>query len=63
MRPWARAIRQRVLSGEMPPYRYDRDVGIQQLKDDLRLSATEVQTIARWVETGAPLGNRADLPP
>jgi hypothetical protein len=22
-----------------------------------------VQTIARWVDTGAPLGNRADLPP
>jgi len=62
VRPWARAIRQRVLSGEMPPYRYDRDVGIQQLKDDLRLSDTEVQTIARWVDTGAPLGNRADLP-
>jgi hypothetical protein len=63
VRPWARAIRQRVLSGEMPPYRYDRDVGIQQLKDDLRLNDVEVQTIARWVDNGAPLGNRADLPP
>ncbi|MBI4475949.1 MAG: cytochrome c, partial [Acidobacteria bacterium] len=38
VRPWARAIKQRVVAGEMPPYRYDGDVGIQKLKYDLRLS-------------------------
>jgi hypothetical protein len=63
VRPWARSIKQKVLQGEMPPYRYDRDVGIQKLKDDLRLSEREIQTIARWVDGGAPLGNPADLPP
>jgi hypothetical protein len=63
VRPWARAIKQRVVQGEMPPYRYDRDVGIQKLKHDLRLREAEIQTIARWVDTGAPLGNPADLPP
>jgi hypothetical protein len=63
VRPWARAIKQKVLAGEMPPYRYDRDVGIQELKDDLRLSEADVQTIARWVDGGAALGNRAELPP
>lgn len=63
VRPWARAIKQRVVQGEMPPYRYDRDVGIQKLKHDLRLSAAEIQTIARWVDSGSPLGNPADLPP
>jgi cytochrome c5 len=62
-RPWARAIKQKVVAGEMPPYRYDRDVGIQKLKHDLRLSEAEIQTIARWVDSGAPLGNPADLPP
>ena len=46
VRPWARAIKQRVLAGEMPPYRYDRHVGIQQLKYDLRLSEAEMRTIA-----------------
>src|SRR5687767_6488764 len=61
VRPWARAIKQRVVAGEMPPYRYDRHVGIQQLKYDLRLTEAEIQTIARWVDSGAPLGNRADL--
>jgi hypothetical protein len=63
VRPWARAIKQRVVAGEMPPYRYDRNVGIQKLKHDLRLSENEIQTIARWVDTGAARGNPADLPP
>ena len=63
VRPWARAIKQRVISGEMPPYRYDRTVGIQKLKHDLRLSEREIQTISRWVDNGAPLGNPADVPP
>ena len=62
VRPWARAIKQRVVAREMPPYRYDK-VGIQHLKDDLRLSEADIQTIARWVDNGAPLGNPADLPP
>jgi mono/diheme cytochrome c family protein len=63
VRPWARAIKQRVMLGEMPPYRYDRDVGIQALKDDLRLSEAEIQTLVRWVDSGASPGNPADLPP
>ena len=63
VRPWARAIKARVLAGEMPPYRYDRTVGIQNLKYDLRLRDEEIMTIARWVDAGAPLGNPADMPP
>jgi len=63
VRPWARAIKQRVLAGEMPPYRYDRHVGIQQLKYDLRLSEAEMRTIALWVDNGTPRGNPADMPP
>ncbi len=62
VRPWARAMRQKVVAGEMPPYRYDRNVGIQKLKHDLRLSDAEIQTIARWVDTGAARGNPTDLP-
>jgi mono/diheme cytochrome c family protein len=63
VRPWARAIKERVVRGEMPPYRYDRGIGIQNLKHDLRLNEAEIQTIARWVDSGSPLGNPADLPP
>src|SRR5262252_862172 len=50
VRPWAKSIKQKVLQGEMPPYRYDRGIGIQDLKYDLRLSDAEIQTIARWVD-------------
>jgi len=63
VRPWAKSIKQKVLQGEMPPYRYDRGIGIQNLKYDLRLSDAEIQTIARWVDNGALQGNPADLPP
>src|SRR5688572_18997170 len=62
-RPWARSIKNKVMAGEMPPYRYDRNVGIQRLKHDLRLSEKEIQTIVRWVDNGAPQGNPADMPP
>lgn len=61
VRPWARSIKQKVAAREMPPYRYDK-IGIQHLKDDLRLSEADIQTIVRWVDGGAPLGNVADLP-
>jgi len=63
VRPWARSIKQKVVLGEMPPYRYDRGIGIQNLKYDLRLVDAEIQTISRWVDAGAPAGNPADLPP
>ena len=62
-RPWARAIKTKVVAGEMPPYRYDREIGIQDLKEDLRLSLDEIETISRWVDSGAPQGNPADMPP
>jgi mono/diheme cytochrome c family protein len=62
VRPWAKSIKQKVLQGEMPPYRYDRGIGIQNLKFDLRLSDAEIQTIARWVDNGSPQGNPSDLP-
>ena len=48
VRPWARSIKNRVVLGEMPPYRYDRHIGIQDLKDDLRLNESEIDTIVRW---------------
>ncbi|MBM3776838.1 MAG: hypothetical protein FJW23_01190 [Acidimicrobiia bacterium] len=63
VRPWARAIRMRVASREMPPWHLDRTIGIQQFKDDPSLSDQEIDTITRWVDAGAPEGNPADMPP
>ena len=62
-RPWARAIRARVASRQMPPWHIDRTVGIQQFKNDRSLSDEQVDTIVRWVDAGAPMGDPKDMPP
>ncbi len=62
VRPWARAIRQKVLAREMPPWFIDRRVGVRRFKNDPSLTDDEIATIAGWVDAGAPRGNPADLP-
>jgi hypothetical protein len=66
VRPWARAIKHRTglgpRAGVMPPWFVEKDIGIQRFKDDPSLSDAEIAKIAKWVDTGAPQGNPADLP-
>jgi hypothetical protein len=62
-RPWARSIKNRVQKREMPPWHVDKTIGIQKFKDDPSLSDSEIDTIVRWVDAGAPQGNPADMPP
>ena len=62
-RPWARAIRTRTSSREMPPFHIDKSIGITKFKNDPSLTNEEIATIARWVDGGAPRGNPADMPP
>ena len=38
-RPWARSIRERVSTRQMPPWHVDRTVGIQAFKNDRSLTA------------------------
>jgi hypothetical protein len=47
----------------MPPWFIERNVGIQKYKDDISLSDEEIARIVNWVDSGAPLGNPADMPP
>ena len=61
-RPWARAIKERVSAREMPPWHIDRNIGIQQFKNDRSLTDDEIGTIVQWVDSGAPRGNPADMP-
>src|SRR5580765_7767060 len=61
-RPWARSIKTRVSKREMPPWNLDPTVGIKEILDDPSLSDAEVQTIAKWVDVGAPKGDMADMP-
>lgn len=62
-RPWARAIRLRVSRREMPPWHLDKNVGIQKFKNDRSLTDEQIDTIVKWVDVGAPLGNVKELPP
>ena len=59
-RPWARAVKTKVLAREMPPW--GADSSVRAYKNDASLTQTEVDTIAAWVDGGAPEGNAADLP-
>ena len=63
VRPWARAIRTKVVAGDMPPWHMSKTTGIQKFVNDISLTADELDTIVRWVDAGAPLGNPEDLPP
>ena len=62
-RPWARSIRAKVVSREMPPWTIDKNVGIQSFKHDRSLSSADIAKIAAWVDEGAVRGNPADMPP
>ena len=60
-RPWARAIKERVVQRQMPPWHLDRSIGTY--LDDPSLSDEEIVTIAAWADNGAPRGNPEDAPP
>jgi len=63
VRPWARAIKEKVSKRQMPPWYIDRNIGISAFKDDPSLSDREIATISQWVDAGAPRGNPTDMPP
>ncbi|MGA2712690.1 MAG: cytochrome c [Bryobacteraceae bacterium] len=62
-RPWAKSIRQRVISRQMPPWHIDKTVGVQHFKNDMSLTDEQIAAIVRWADSGAPLGNPKDMPP
>ena len=66
-RPWARAMKNRTAlrnrRGGMPPSFVEKDLGIQHYKNDPSLTEEEIAKIAVWADSGAPLGDPADLPP
>jgi hypothetical protein len=63
VRPWAKAIRTRVLKREMPPWHLDKTTGIHQYKNDISLSDEAIAKVVEWVDNGAPEGNPAEMPP
>lgn len=59
-RPWAVAIREAVITKDMPPWKPLPSCG--DFKDARALSQDEINTIVAWVDAGAPEGNAADTP-
>jgi len=61
VRPWAKAIKQAVVLGKMPPWHADRSVG--KFHNDPSLSQKEIDTLTAWADSGAAEGNPKDAPP
>ncbi len=61
-RRYARRIKEQVANRVMPPYYYDRDIGIQELQHDWRLSDEDIATVVAWVDQGSVEGDPADMP-
>src|SRR3977135_1046099 len=62
-RPWARSIKERVSTRQMPPWHIDPSVGIQKFKNDMSLTDAQIDTIVRWVDGGAVKGDPKAMPP
>ena len=63
VRPWARSIKQKTATREMPPWFIEPDIGVQHFKSDPSLSAEEIDMVGSWVDNGSPRGNATDMPP
>src|SRR5262249_46892425 len=61
-RPWAKSIKERVATRQMPPWHLDKTVGIQKFQNDRSLSDDQIATVVKWVDAGAPMGNAKDMP-
>ena len=60
-RPWARSIKEKVVTKQMPPWHADPHY--QQFSNDRRLTQPQIDTITEWVDQGAKEGDPKDLPP
>lgn len=60
-RPWARSIKEKVITREMPPWSPDPKYG--EFSNDHRLSQKDIQEIGAWVDQGAREGDAKDLAP
>jgi hypothetical protein len=54
-RPWAKSIRQAVVTKKMPPWFADPHYG--KFSNDRSLTQSEIDTLVAWVDAGAPEGN------
>jgi len=60
-RPWAKAMKAAVAAKKMPPWFADPQVG--HFSNDRSLQQSEIDTIAKWADSGAAEGDAKDAPP
>src|SRR5215475_9606877 len=60
-RPWAKAIKEWVITRQMPPWHIDKTTGIQKFANDCSLTDAQLSTIVRWVDGGAQKGDSKDM--
>jgi hypothetical protein len=60
-RPWARSIKEKVLTRAMPPWSADPHYG--EFANDTSLAQADIDTIVNWVDQGAKPGDPRELPP
>jgi len=60
-RPWAKAMKTAVALRKMPPWFADPKYG--HFTNDRSLKQSEIDTIAKWADNGAPEGDGKDAPP
>lgn len=60
-KPRAALIKFMTQSRQMPPWK--PGTGCSDFAETRRLTDLEIDTIAKWADAGAPLGNLADMPP
>ena len=61
VRPWAKAIKAKVVARDMPPW--FADPKYNQFANDPRLSDRDLETLVSWVDAGAAAGDPAEAPP
>ncbi len=61
-RPWARAIRESILSRKMPPWFADPALS-GHFANERRLTPEQIATLTAWVDGGASEGDAKDKPP
>ena len=59
-RPWARSIKEQVLTRKMPPWYLDPRYG--SFRNVKELQEQDIATLAAWVDSGAKEGDPRDLP-
>ena len=60
-RPWAKAMKAAVVSRKMPPW--FADPNFSHFSNDRSLKQSEIDTLAKWADTGSAQGDPKDAPP